>query len=119
MMNEFKITRIYADENGDTHFEDRSVALNDAGPIGYLSENLPVKEIIFRKVIPTYDYAFHTAPQRQFIILLDVGIEVETSLGDKRQLQAGEVLQVDDITGKGHRSRNLDEKERSSIFITY
>ena len=118
-MNEFKITRIYADENGDTHFEDRVLPLTDSGPIGWLSESMPVKDIIFRKVIPTYDYAFHTAPQRQFIILLDVGIEVETSLGDKRQLQPGEVLQVDDVTGKGHRSRNLEEKERSSIFVTY
>ena len=118
-MNEFKITRIYADENGDTHFEDRSLPLTDSGPIGWLSESMPVKDVIFRKVIPTYDYTFHRAPQRQFIILLDVGIEVETSLGDKRKLQAGEVLQVEDVTGKGHRSRNLEEKERSSVFITY
>jgi hypothetical protein len=118
-MTEFKITRIYADENGDTHFEDRSLPLTDSGPIGCLSESIPVKDIIFRKVVPAYDYTFHTAPHRQFIILLDVGIEIETSLGEKREFHAGEVLQVEDVTGKGHRSRNLEEKERSSVFITY
>ncbi|NEU10135.1 hypothetical protein GZH53_17560 [Flavihumibacter sp. R14] len=118
-MKVFNVTRIYADENGDTHFEALSMPLTASGPIGYLSESMPVKNIIFRKVEPDYDYTFHTAPHRQFIVLLDVGIEVETSLGDKRQFQAGEVLQVEDVTGKGHRSRNLEAKERSSIFITY
>jgi hypothetical protein len=118
-MKRFRVTRIYADENGDTHFEDLSMPLTASGPIGYLSESLPVKNIIFRKVEANYDYSFHTAPHRQFIILLDVGIEIETSLGDKRQFQAGEVLQVEDVTGKGHRSRNLEARERSSIFVTY
>ena len=118
-MKEFAITRVYSDEHGDSHFEDITVPLTAAGPIGYLSEKIAVKDLIFRKVGPGYDYFFHNAPARQYIVLLDVGIEIETSLGVKRQFQPGHVLQVEDTTGKGHRSRNLEEKERQSIFITY
>ena len=118
-MKEFIITRVYSDEHGDSHFQDITVPLTAAGPIGYLSEKITVKALIFRKVGPGYDYFFHNAPARQYIILLDVGIEIETSLGVKRQFQPGHVLQVEDTTGKGHRSRNLEEKERQSIFITY
>ncbi len=117
-METFKVTRIYSDENGDSCFEDVSYPLTAAGPIGYLSARYPVGEIIFRKVPPNYDYTFHNAPQRQFIVMLDVGVEIETSLGEKRQILPGEILLVEDITGKGHRSRNLVPQVRSSVFIT-
>lgn len=116
---EFKIIRIFSDHHGDSHFEDLGVPLTLAGAIGFLSEKIKVEHIIFRKVLPDYDYEFHTAPSRQFIILLDGEIEIETSLGEKRQFTAGQVIQVEDITGKGHRTRNLQPVERQSIFITY
>lgn len=116
-MKEFKITRVYADAQGESHFDELAVPLEEAGPIGFLSEAQPVESVTFRKVVPSYDYAFHTAPQRQYIILLDGEIEIETSLGEKRQFGAGEVLFVEDVTGKGHRTRNLKSSVRSSIFI--
>lgn len=118
-MKEFKITRVYADENGDTHFETMAIPLADSGPIGYLSEKFKVDSLSFRKVLPYYDFDFHPAPARQFIILLDGEIEIETSLGEKRTFAGGEVLQMEDLTGKGHRTRNLHPVERQSIFITF
>ena len=118
-MKQFPVTRIYSDENGDSHFEDMFITMNDAGDIGALSETQPVKGIIFREVEPAYDYDFHNAPQRQYIILLDGGIEIETSLGEKRKLNAGEILLVEDTTGKGHRTRNLKPEKRKSIFVTF
>lgn len=117
-MEEFNITRLYADENGDSRFQDMVVPLTSAGSIGFLSDSIEVKHLIFRKVLPSYDYDFHTAPARQYIVLLDGEIEIETSLGEKRQFKAGEVLLVEDITGKGHRTRNLLPAIRNSIFIT-
>ena len=113
-----KITRVYNDNKGDSHFEDMEVLLNEKGPIGFLSDNIPVKDIIFREVEPSYDYDFHTAPQRQYIILLDGAIEIETSLGDKRQFTAGDVLLVEDTEGKGHKTKNLQPIRRKSIFVT-
>jgi hypothetical protein len=114
----FRITRIYSDHKGDSHFEDRILPLKDSGSIGKLSQTQPAKGVIFREVAPGYDYDFHTAPQRQYIILLDGEIEIETSLGDKRSFKAGEVLLVEDTTGKGHKTRNLHPVKRKSIFIT-
>ena len=117
-MNEFKVTRIFSDENGDSRFEDIIVPMNAAGPIGSLSETFPVKGIIFREVEPTYDYDFHTAPQRQYIILLDGEIQIETSLKDIRIFGAGEILLLEDTTGKGHRTKNIRPEKRRSVFIT-
>lgn len=114
----FKYTRVYSDGNGDSHFEDVEIPLHDQGTIGRLSAGIPTREIIFREVEPTYDWGFHNAPDKQFIILLDGEIEIETSLGKKRRFQSGEILLMEDTTGKGHKTRNLKPIKRKSIFIT-
>ncbi|MCC7515642.1 MAG: hypothetical protein IT212_13210 [Bacteroidia bacterium] len=114
----FNITRIYIDNNGESHFEDIEIPLKNDGEIGFLSDNIPVKEIIFRKVTPDYDYDFHNAPQKQYIILLDGEIEIETSMGEKRIFKGGDILLVEDTRGKGHKTRNIRNIERQSIFIT-
>jgi hypothetical protein len=113
-----KITRLYSDENGESHFQDFEIELKDAGEIGMLSDNFPVKDIIFRETDGNYDFDFHNAPQRQFIILLDGIIEIKTSLGDTRKFKAGEILLAEDTSGKGHKTRSIDGKLRRSIFIT-
>ena len=112
-----KVTRVYSDKNGDSQFEDVDIELFDNGEIGRLSKNIDVKSMQFRKVSPDYDYDFHHAPQRQFIVLLDGGVEITTSLGETRQFQTGEILLMEDTTGKGHKTKNLERRERTSIFI--
>jgi len=114
----FKITRVYSDNNGDSHFEDIEVPLSDSGNVGKLSDVLTTKGIIFREVEPSYDWNFHTAPQKQYVILLDGEIEIETSLGAKRIFKNGEVLLVEDTTGKGHKTKNVQPKKRKSLFVT-
>lgn len=113
----FLITRIYSDANGDSHFEDLKTFLNDKGDIGFLSDEELARSIVFREVSPSYDYDFHNTPDRQYIVLLDGGVEIETSLGEKRQFKTGSVLLMEDITGKGHKTKNLEQKVRKSIFI--
>lgn len=112
-----KVTKVYSDENGDSRFEDVDIELFDNGEIGRLSKNIDVKSLQFRKVSPNYDYDFHHAPQKQYIVLLDGGVEITTSLGETRQFQTGEILLMEDTTGKGHKTKNLERRERTSIFI--
>jgi hypothetical protein len=114
----FTVVRIYSDEKGDSHFEDVTIPLKENGMVGKLSDAVAAKEVIFREVEPTYDWDFHTAPQRQYIILLDGEIEIETSLHQKRKFSSGDVLLVEDTTGKGHKTKNLQTIKRKSIFIT-
>lgn len=117
-MEYFAITRLYADENGDSQFEDLKITLQESGTIGFLSEAQKVGTVVFRKVAANYDYDFHTAPARQYIVLLDGSIEIETSLGEKRIFESGQVLLVEDVSGKGHKTKNLKPQIRSSLFIT-
>jgi hypothetical protein len=117
-MEYYEITRIFSDDSGESHFEDIKIPLKESGEIGFLSEIQAVSGIIFRKVNPHYDFDFHQAPARQYIVLQDGAIEIETSLGEKKTFEAGNVLLVEDTFGKGHRTRNLKEAVRSSIFVT-
>jgi hypothetical protein len=110
-------TRIYVDKEGNSHFEVVDVPLTDKGLVGALSAPMPVKNVIFRENKKDYDWDFHTAPARQFIILLDGEIEIMTSLGEVRQFKAGDILLVEDTTGKGHKTKNISIQERRSIFI--
>ena len=118
-MNTINITRLFSDKNGESFFENIEMPLNNDGDIGFLSNKIPVKNIIFRTVKPDYDYDFHNAPQKQYIVLLDGEIEIETSIGEKRIFKGGDVLLLEDTEGKGHKTKNLQHIERRSIFITF
>ena len=114
----FHVVRIYTDTKGDSHFQDVEIPLINRGNVGHLSEGLDARQVIFREVEPGYDWDFHCAPQRQFIVLLDGEIEIETSLGEKRTFKPGEILLMEDTTGKGHRTKNVRPERRRSVFIT-
>lgn len=113
-----KITRVYANAEGESRFDEVDIALEDAGTIGRLSRRFPVRDIIFRENDSDYDYDWHCAPQRQYIALLDGEIEMETSDGEKRRFTGGDIILVEDTTGRGHRTRTVNDQPRRSIFVT-
>jgi len=110
-------TRIYSDEKGESHFETVIVPLKDNGAVGYLSECFEVKSLQFRENKASYKWDFHNAPFKQFIILLDGEIEITTSTGETRQFTSGDILLVEDTTGKGHMTKNIKKQIRNSIFV--
>jgi hypothetical protein len=112
-----RIHNLYADANGQSHWRDVEVEWVEETRSGKLSKRLPATGIIFREVPPTYDLDWHPAPRRQYIINLDAGVEITASDGEARKLGAGEVILVEDTTGKGHLSKALDGKIRHCIFV--
>jgi hypothetical protein len=113
-----RILRLYADERGESHFEDVEIALTESTRAGRLSARLPATGIIFRQVPPDYDLDWHPAPRRQYIINLDAGVQLTASDGETRRVGAGEVILVEDTWGRGHLSKALDGKLRHCIFVT-
>lgn len=113
-----QITRLFTGADGESHFEDLDIALGDGGPIGQLSAPTPATGIIFRETGADYDYSWHNAPRRQFIITLEGAVEIEIGDGTRRTFGPGSILLVEDTSGRGHRSRAVDGQPRKSIFVT-
>ncbi len=112
-----KILRLYSNKDGDSVFEEIELSLKNMGIIGSMSEPVEVDRLIFRETPADYDYDFHCAPEKQYIVFLDGKTEITTSLGDKRVFTSGDILLVEDTTGKGHKTKHLINKKRRSLFI--
>ena len=112
-----RIHHLYADASGESHFEDIEVEWVEETRSGKLSQRFPAAGIIFRELLPTYDLGWHPAPRRQYIIYLDGGVEITASDGESRIIGAGEMLLVEDVTGKGHLSKAVNNQIRHCIFV--
>jgi hypothetical protein len=113
-----KITRLYVDAQGETHFDETEVEWKEQNKGGRMSARLPATGIIFRQSPADYDYDWHNAPRRQYIINLDAAVEITVSDGEKRVIGPGQVFLVEDTHGKGHISRAVNKQLRHSIFVT-
>ena len=51
------------------------------------------------------------------LILIDGGIEIHTTWGEKRQFKSGDVPLLEDTEGKGHRTQKFKALKRKSIFM--
>jgi hypothetical protein len=112
-----RIHNLYCDADGESHFRDIEVEWVEATRSGKLSRRRSATGIIFRQVPPSYDLDWHPAPRRQYIINLDAGVQITASDGETRVIGAGEVLLVEDTTGKGHRSKAVDRALRHCVFV--
>ena len=112
-----RIHNLYTDAKGESHFRNVEVEWIEETRSGKLSKRLPATGIIFRQVPPTYDLDWHPAPRRQYIINLDAGVQITASDGESRVIGAGEVILVEDTTGKGHLSKAVAGRTRHCIFV--
>jgi hypothetical protein len=112
-----RIHNLYVDAKGETHFRDIEIEWVEQKEFSKYSKRLPATGIIFRETSGDYDLDWHPAPRRQYIVNLDGGVEITASDGESRVIKAGEVILVEDITGKGHLSKSVGGKMRRSIFV--
>jgi hypothetical protein len=113
-----RVVRLYTGPDNKSHFEDIQIPLKDAGKVGFISELYKATGVVFRETTGDYNYDFHTAPRRQYVVNLEGEVEIEVGDGTRRILRAGDILLAEDTTGQGHISRAVAGKPRRSLFIT-
>ena len=116
-----RILNLYADDEGESHFREIEIECAEETPWGFKVSKQSAAAIIFVEavgatVLPSLAQS-HPAPWRQYVINLDAGLEVTTSDGDIRVLGAGEVVLVEDTSGKGHVTKLIGEKVHRAIFV--
>jgi hypothetical protein len=112
------VVRLYTGPDNKSHFEDIQIPLKDGGNVGFISELYKATGVVFRETTGDYNYDFHPAPRRQYVVNLEGEVEIEVGDGTRRILRAGDILLAEDTTGQGHISRAVAGKPRKSLFIT-
>lgn len=112
-----RIHNLYEDADGTSHFRDLEIELKEWRTGNRLSDRLAATGIIFRENGREHQMDFHRAPRRQYVINLSGEVRITASDGESRIMRAGDIMLVEDVTGRGHKSEALGDEVRRSIFV--
>lgn len=116
-----KITRIYEDEAGESHFDEIEEAGVERRNHADYTRAIDAYGLVFKESQAMGDEPalgeWHRAPRRQYVLFLAGETEIEVSDGEKRIITAGDVLLVEDTNGKGHRNRRLNPEPELWAFV--
>jgi quercetin dioxygenase-like cupin family protein len=119
-----KYIRLYADANGESHWEDIAVNLEErsfAPPAKAIEISPPEQttQTMFLRLRAGWDEPIHPTPVRQKLICLQGEVEVTASDGEKRRIGKGDVWHMEDKHGKGHHTRVTSAEDFESVIIQY
>jgi hypothetical protein len=107
--------RIFADEEGCSHFEIKTIDLEakdyapPAPPLN--TSNLESADNSVFLELPVGWYGdWHPTPVRQWLVLMTGKCEFEAGDGERVIQKAGDVVMLDDLTGKGHQTKVLGDE---------
>ncbi|MFM9883512.1 MAG: hypothetical protein ACKVQT_10840 [Burkholderiales bacterium] len=101
-----KVTRIYTGPDEEAYLEDLDVEFDSNLP-GANSASFPVERLFFRSFPEHHEVGYHVGPRRQWVLVISGVMEIECKSGTRR-FSPGDVLFVDDLTGRGHITRNIE-----------
>jgi hypothetical protein len=106
-----KIVHFFTGADGQTHFEEINAGSVDGTKL------LPVTSASLHHSMPGSVTAWHTAPNRQYVITIAGHGELEASDGKKVELGPGTIELAEDMTGKGHITRTIGNEERVTLWL--
>jgi len=114
-MSNIEYLRIYADDDGCSHFETQSIDLqstNYAPPAPSLNTSTleSADNSVFLELPVGWYGDWHPTPVRQWLILMSGSCEFEACDGERVTCKAGDVVMLDDLTGKGHQTQVLGDE---------
>jgi uncharacterized protein YjlB len=99
-----KFIRTYTGPDLESHFEEQAFTFasdtSRTAPQAAKWIQLYQREVGFRD--------FHVAPRRQYLLYLSARVELGFGDGSAVTMDPGDVLLVEDLTGRGHSSRVIE-----------
>ena len=107
-----QIVRVYSGDDGESHFED--IAPEEmtkiVNRVGEGATTLGLR--------PSPSFSdYHNAPRRQYVVNPSGTAEFEAADGTKVQMEPGDILIAEDLTGHGHIARSLGDTPRASLAV--
>jgi pimeloyl-ACP methyl ester carboxylesterase len=117
-----KYIRVYADDEGESHFEDVEIELSSVdfappAPPLELSALTDVSKFGILRAPAGWAGDWHPAPKKQWIIYLSGEIEAEVSDGEIRRAGPGTITLAEDTWGKGHRSKVVSPEGAVAVVV--
>ena len=94
-----KMIRLYTGTDGVTHLEDMETK----------DMRFAATEMVIRSAPSALPSPWHNAPLRQILIVRTGNVKVEVEDGSVRELEPGDMVLEEDLTGKGHRGIPVDD----------
>jgi hypothetical protein len=123
MLHKAGYVRLFADEQGESHFEDVEVQLEPVNfappaPPLHIAALFPAERCGFLRAQPDWGGQIpHPSPRRQLFCNLRGEYEVTASDGTIRRFPAGSVLLLEDTTGKGHATRIVSDEDALLVSV--
>jgi hypothetical protein len=114
-MRKLGYVRLFRDEAGESHFEGVDVVLDQAlhappaPPLDMASLGAASGVAVIGGDSDWGGDVPHPAPVRQFLVVLVGRVEITASDGSSRQFDPGDLVLIEDTSGKGHSTRILTD----------
>jgi hypothetical protein len=114
-MAAFEYFRVYADDRGESHVEDVRVPMTEldyappAAPLNFAALGDAASVAVISSDREWAGAAFHPAPARQWMIMLEGHGSITASDGETRECGPGDRFLLEDTAGKGHSSQFFDD----------
>lgn len=111
-MADIEYLRVYADKQGCSHFETNRISLEAkdyAPPAASLNTSAlkSANHSVFLELPVGWYGEWHPTPVRQWLVLMSGMCEFEAGDGERTTRKAGDLVLLDDLTGRGHQTKVL------------
>jgi hypothetical protein len=111
-----KIHHIYTDAHGKAQIEVVEPNLTP-DKSGLRTLTFPAGSAYMKEFAGGRKSGLHNAPRRQFVVHLYGGALVHTPSGYRRDVEPGDIIFAEDLTGEGHLTDG-DNGPRGAIYVT-
>jgi len=117
-----KYVRLYADKNGQSHFEPVTLKLDEAdyrppAPLVHVSHAYAADGLQFVRLPAGWAADSIQPPKKQFLICLKGHLEITAGDGQKHAFGPGDSVLMEDVDSQGHRSRVKGDGECLAAVI--
>jgi quercetin dioxygenase-like cupin family protein len=110
---------MWTGEDGDSCFEEGSIAL-DAGARGdFVGQAIAARHISFQETASGGSFEWHQDPVPRYVITLSGTLEFETKSGATFTIKPGDILLAQDNSGSGHKWRLIGSEPWRRAYVVY
>lgn len=112
-----RCVRLWTGEDGNSLFEEGELEFQPGAHGDLSSGRIASVSVAFQETSSGGSLAWHTAPERQFVITLAGTLDFETRHGQHFVIHPGDVLLAEDTAGSGHHWSLLGKDPWRRVYV--